>query len=144
MFSGFIFSGFYEYSDDDEDFFDESEKSTVDFYDETNDTEEDSGNGTLTRIKCSSSPEIPAKKRKSTSEIINDSTSISPGRQTNKIKRTSFELPVNRDNHRQRKLSKVFKDKNVETDVELSNNGKDKIFLSINGMDKIFFISNLF
>ena len=32
MFSGFIFSGFYEYSDDDEDFFDESEKSTVDFY----------------------------------------------------------------------------------------------------------------
>ena len=63
--------GFYEYSDDDEDFFDESEKSTVDFYDETNDTEEDSGNGTLTRIKCSSSPEIPAKKRKSTSKIIN-------------------------------------------------------------------------
>ena len=34
--------------------------------------------------------------------FLTDSTSISPGRQTNKIKRTSFELPVNRDNHTQR------------------------------------------
>ena len=43
--------------------------------------------------------------------FFTDSTSNNPGRQTNKIKRKTFELPVNRGNHSQRKLSTVFQNK---------------------------------